>query len=118
TAFTVQVQPSMAAVPQTIDGKPHVHPEMPGGEPGEFEDGKDQQPEETEMELEGDEVDDSIDSPKPNPFTNKESARYYRVDGESEAVVDEEAYIRHLAIKFSDDRDAAIEAVKASRQRS
>ena len=34
TAFTVQVQPVMNSVPQTINGVPHVHPDMPGT-PGE-----------------------------------------------------------------------------------
>jgi hypothetical protein len=30
THFTVQVQPSHPGMPQTIDGKPHENPEMPG----------------------------------------------------------------------------------------
>lgn len=31
--FTVQVQPTLSATPQTINGVPHVHPDMPGSSP-------------------------------------------------------------------------------------
>lgn len=102
TAFTVQVQPQRAAVPQTIDGVPHVHPDMPG-EPGVPEGEEEVPEEETELMPSEEEEDNPI-------FASK---RYYLT---SEGVaLDEDAYIRHLAIHHADDREAVVTAVRAER---
>lgn len=111
TTFTVQVQPSMPGVPQTIDGEPHVHPEMPGSVPGEYE--EDPEPEEgTEiLELEEDEKDGSMDNATENPFTKQE--KRYRVGNVS---LSEEDFMRRLAILYADDRTQVIKAVRKSRE--
>jgi transcription elongation factor Elf1 len=105
TAFTVQVQPSMSAVPQTIDGTPHVHPDMPGQEPGVPE--EEQEAPEDEMVLDDAEEED-------NPiFASRRATRWY-LTAEGVAL-EEDAYIRHLAIHHADDRQAVIAAVRAER---
>ena len=186
TAFTVQVQPNMAAVPQTIDGVPHVHPDMPGSDPGTVPDetAPEEQAQETALtpqeqqdqggifasrrmagtfDLDGyaPEVGDHVyrgDSPvatitriygryedgwsvgtSPDlqlipgdgvvvylagihsnsriwkAISGKSASRRYFLT-ESSVALPEDAYIRHLAIKHADDRQAVIAAVRAERE--
>lgn len=103
TAFTVQVQPQMAATPQTIDGVPHVHPDMPG-EPGV--------PEDPEADFEGTEM-DLLPSEEEDQLAAT-SAYYLTAEG---IALDHDAYVRHLAIAHADDRTAVIEQVRAERGR-
>lgn len=102
TAFTVQVQPSLSAQPQTIDGEPVTMPDMPGvpgGEPGVPEEEIAADSEETELDpADGeDDMDDLGKDPstsenpfqksKPNPFQSARKTSSYWVyseDGTSE----------------------------------
>lgn len=105
TSFTVQVQPSMSAVPQTINGVPHVHPDMPGSEPGTAPVDESPQEDAETTDLTNQEQDD----------TNSIFAKRYYLTSEGSAL-DEDAYIRHLAIRHAEDRRAVIAAVRAERQ--
>jgi hypothetical protein len=130
TCFTVQVQPQFPAFPQTINGMPMQVPGMPGeiggppaapgqdpmdpmggnpmgggdpGEdggfpPGEDDDGGDEEPE-------GDDGGD--DAP---PFAKGSMLRTA-----SGASLEYENYLRHLAIKFADNKDDVIERVREGR---
>lgn len=102
TTFTVQVQPSYSTVPQTIDGVPHVHPDMPGADPGTVP--EEEAPVETETDVEG----------EGNPIFAKRAARHY-LTAEGYAL-DEDAYLRHLAIAHAEDRMRMAAAIKAERR--
>jgi predicted RNA-binding Zn-ribbon protein involved in translation (DUF1610 family) len=125
TCFTVQVQPQFPSFPQTINGAPVQVPGMPGqigGPPaapgqdpmqGGFppdEEGAEDAPfgdeeEEDPQEQEGLPQDDEEDSAP--PFAKGSMLRTA-----SGAGLSYETYLKHLAIKHADDRDAVIERVR------
>jgi GNAT superfamily N-acetyltransferase len=129
TAFTVQVQPQFSSFPQTdpVTGQPIMIPGMPGqidapgtlpGAPGglppgaeddgsgnPFDDGSG-----AESGPPGaDEGDDSGDDNKPD-FLKGSSFRTAAGD-----MLTEEAYARHLALRFSADPEKMIETLRSSR---
>lgn len=103
TAFTVQVQPVRSAVPQTINGVPYDDPDMPGA-PGVPEEAPGV-PEETETPLTGQEQIDNNAL-----FASKRF--YLTAEG---AALPEDAYLRHLAIRYAEDKPGVIAAVRAER---
>lgn len=108
SAFTVQVQPTMPAVPQTINGVPYENPEMPGTSPGTAPVEQDPNAVGTETELAPEEQQGQGGG---GIFASK---RYFLTD--SGVALPGDAYLRHLAIKHADDRQAVIAAVRAERQ--
>lgn len=128
TCFTVQVQPQFPAFPQTIDGMPMQVPGMPGqiggppaapdpaaggmpgedpmggGDPAEAEDGG--------FPPGGDEdgEDDSDGGDDAPPWAKNSMLRTA-----SGTTLDFDNYLRHLAIKFADDKDGVIERVREGR---
>lgn len=127
TCFTVQVQPQFPAFPQTIDGAPVQVPGMPGqiggppaapgqdpmgggfppGEEGDDEgapfggDDEDGGAPEGQDEAEDDGEDDAPPFAKGSMLRTASGAR-----------LDWDNYLKHLAIKYADDRDAVIERVR------
>lgn len=119
TSFTVQVQPQMNAMPQTIDGVPVDIPGMPNGgdtamvppeQGGPVDEDGDGVPDEEEG---GEEPPEEDSGGGGNPFA-KGSARYYLTA--QGVALDEDSYLRHLAIKHAANRLAVIEQVRAERQ--
>jgi hypothetical protein len=133
TCFTVQVQPQFPAFPQTINGAPVQVPGMPGmpgglpaqppavgedpmadpmadpamqGAPGEEGAGGD--PEDPEAQEGPPQQDEESDAP---PWAKGASLRTT-----AGARLDWDNYLRHLAIRHADDKDAAIERVRAERR--
>lgn len=126
THFTVQVQPEHSAMPQTVNGTPFPIPGMPG-DPTQRE-----APPAQEQPLPGEAAPaftppDSGDafvpplqqaaaSVVPNGVTPSaivpQTVCYITAD---RWVLPEDAYIRHLAISFADNRAAVIDAVRTSR---
>lgn len=119
TSFTVQVQPSMSAMPQTIDGEPYANPEMPGEQtpPGEEVPGQEPEITETGIEEVGGE---GGDVPNANPFTGEEPkaknpfAAILRPEFKTASgqMLSEEDYLKHLAIRHADDREAVLAALR------
>lgn len=128
--FTVQIQPQYPNFPQTINGVPQQIPGMPGqvetpgaapgmdaggfppGDEGEDAGGGPPWAQEaaegaTEETSEGEE--DTGDEGPP-PFAKKSSFR--TVTG---ALLEEDDYVRHLAIRLAPDRDAMIASIRAER---
>lgn len=128
--FTVQVQPQYPNFPQTIDGVPQQIPGMPGQveSPGaappmdeggfppgdEGEDTGDAPPwaqeaseGATDETSEGEE--ETGDESEPPPFAKKS---FRTVAGH---MLQEDDYVRHLAIRLAPDRDAMISRVRAER---
>jgi hypothetical protein len=129
TCFTVQVQPQFPAFPQTINGMPMQVPGMPGqiggppaapdpaaggmpgqdpmgAAPGGDEDGG-FPPGEDDSGADGSEDEGGDDAP---PWAKKSMLR--TASGASLAW---DNYLKHLAIKFADDKDAVIERVRKGR---
>ncbi len=132
TCFTVQVQPQFPAFPQTADGMPMQVPGMPGqmggppaapdamgdpmggvdpmgagGDPGE-EEGEDEGFPGSDEGDEGPEDDEQGGGPP--PFAKGSMLRTA-----SGADLNMDSYLRHLAIKFADDKDTVIERVREGR---
>lgn len=131
TCFTVQVQPQFPAFPQTINGMPMQVPGMPGeiggppaapdpaaggmpgmdpmdgGVPGEAEDGDFPPSEDDDGSEDSGSDDGGEDAP---PWAKNSMLR--TASGASLAW---DNYLRHLAIKFADDKDAVIERVREGR---
>lgn len=126
--FTVQVQPMYPSFPQTVNGQPVQIPGMPGqpdmAPPGTFgpdadvegaDDGS-EPPEglsdDSDDLASPDDADDADeDSDKP-PFL-KNTSLYRTAAGDA---LDEDGYLRHLALAVADDRPAALARVRASRK--
>lgn len=139
TCFTVQVQPQYSAFPQTIDGMPVQVPGMPGqigadpaGAGGPMDPngvdpnmgagvaappaGQDPAaggfpPAEGEEEEEGDGEDDEEDKDEGgggNPFTSG-------LRTQAGATLSPDAYIAHLALKHTQDRETTLAAVRGRR---
>lgn len=135
--FTVQVQPQFAAFPQTIDGMPVPVPGMPGqidqggppppGAPEDMDesgifppgsdaaaDGGEENPfasVDGDEEAEEDEENGDEEEDEENPFAKKKSYRTslgHRLD--------EDDFVRHLAIRHSVDARAMASVVKGLRQ--
>jgi hypothetical protein len=122
--FTVQIQPQFPNFPQTIDGMPQQIPGMPGQvetPPGATVPGQEMPPGEEGAEdggnpfaaggdgdaggpPDGDADDKGGDEPP--PFAKKS---FKTVTG---AVLDEDAYARHMAIRLAPDRAAMIAVVR------
>jgi len=120
--FTVQVQPQYPAFPQTINGMPvqvpGMGPQWPGEEepapgapdpngmpvPSDTDQDADGIPDEEEA-PEGDEDESNEDAP---PFAKK--SLLYRTDNGD--WLDEGQYMRHLALKYSGDRQAVLEQIR------
>lgn len=109
-AFTVQVQPMRNAMPQTINGQPVAVPGMPG-EVGTPQDAAQQASENQGTAFQ---PPDAIAAPFEPP--TQIAAHYVTSRG---AALDEESYLRHLAIRFADDdaRAAMIAEIRSSRAR-
>lgn len=130
TCFTVQVQPQFPAFPQTVDGMPMQVPGMPGqvggppaapdavgdpmggqdpmaagGDPGDEGDDGEGFP----GSGEDDEEDDGGGDSAP-PFAKGSSLRTA-----TGAALSYESYLRHLAIKYADDKDAVLARVREGR---
>jgi hypothetical protein len=129
--FTVQVQPQYPNFPQTVNGMPQDIPGMPGqveqpgmdagaapgglppGQDGNgtgdappwAQDGGQGYPDDATEEKEGDEEDDG-----PPPFAKQSSFRTA-----TGALLTEEDYSRHLAIRLARDRDAMIASIRQER---
>lgn len=124
--FTVQVQPQYPNFPQTVNGVPQQIPgmpgqvETPGAAPGMDGGGfpPDDQSGLPPGGLEGadgpvegtDEGAEEMGDEEPPPFAKKESFRTT-----AGAVLDEDDYVRHLAIRYASDRDAMIARIRAER---
>ena len=121
--FTVQVQPQYPNFPQTMNGMPQQIPGMPGqvetpggapsGFPGDEMDAEGGFPpgdgeDDAEAGAEDDAEGDSDDAP---PFAKKESFRTT-----TGALLGEDDYARHLAIRFSPNRDEMIARIRAERE--
>jgi len=130
TAFTVQVQPEKPAMPQTnpLTGEPLDVPGMPGdpsapdatppggqeGDQGTAPPGAGPPPGPSPGEQAGIPATPPPGPPPgPAPVT---AARYYLTD--RGLPLDEESFIKHLAIKHADDKDGVIEDVRQSNRRS
>lgn len=129
TAFTVQVQPERSAMPQTnpITGEPLNMPGMPGdpsapdatppggagGEQGTAPPGAGPPP--GPPPGGGQTPATPPPGPPPGPAPMQAAASYYVV---SEGVLDEDAFIKHLAIKYADDKAGVIESVRNTNRRS
>lgn len=127
TCFTVQVQPQFPAFPQTINGMPMQVPGMPGqvggppaapgqdpmggdlmggGMPGDEDEGF--PPGDDEEGGEEDPADDGGDDAPP-------WAKNSMLKTSSGAALDWDNYVRHLAIKFADNKDRVIERIREGR---
>lgn len=125
--FTVQIQPQFPNFPQTIDGMPQQIPGMPGQvetPPGASVPGQEPAPGEEGAEdpagggnpfADGDADDaggppdgdaDDTGGDEPPPFAKKS---FKTVTG---ALLDEDTYARHLAIRFAPDRAAMIALIR------
>lgn len=145
TAFTVQVQPERPSQPQTINGNPVQMPGMPHGGPGggdnpaagpddpnapgdatdpgakpnPFDHKAPQSPQGGDKP--GDKPDDAKpagDKPKGNQppwLKGKSSARYYMTA--DQIALPEDSYLRHLAIKYAEDKDAVLASVRDENER-
>lgn len=114
SVFTVQVQPKYPAMPQTINGVPQEMPGMPGtpGQPGAAQEPA--QPDAGPSEVfEPPEAQVPSFQPPDGAVAASLRERMY-VTGKGVAL-SEEAYLRHLAIYFAEDREAVIAQVRASR---
>jgi hypothetical protein len=123
TAFTVQVQPDRSSQPQTIDGQPVDMPGMPhgGDQPpvdpnAPLDDPGAPKPPNAPLSVDG--APDAPAAPKPpgkQPPWLKGAARYYMTA--DQVALEEDAYLRHLAIKFADDRLSVIATVREENER-
>lgn len=131
TCFTVQVQPQFPAFPQTIDGMPMQVPGMPGqigGPPGAppGADGS-MPPDQAGVGMDGgggfppddedggapegeDEEEEGDDAP---PFAKGSHLTYRTASG---VPLKWDDYLRHLAIKHADDKDAVLQRVREGRR--
>lgn len=111
TSFTVQVQPQMNAMPQTIDGVPVDIPDMPNGGENAMVPADQGGP----VDEDGDGVPDEEEEggESENPFAKGSSRYYLTAQG---VALDEDSYLRHLAIKHAANRRDVIEQVRAERQ--
>jgi predicted RNA-binding Zn-ribbon protein involved in translation (DUF1610 family) len=128
TCFTVQVQPQFPAFPQTINGQPMQVPGMPGqiggppAAPGQ--DPMDPMAGGVSGEDDGNPfADDTEDGGEPGEGPGDDSgeddedgappfAKGSMLRTASGAQLSYNTYLKHLAIKFADDRDAVIERVR------
>ena len=94
--FTVQIQPAHPAMPQSLDGESLDVPGMPGevgGEPeGTVEEDPPEEPEAEDEPDEGDEDDEDGE---------QKEGKYLLT--EAGYALDEDAFIRHLALRHADD---------------
>lgn len=136
--FTVQIQPQYPNFPQTINGMPQQIPGMPGqvetpGGPGMGADGFPpdggdpgmgggppwaQEGEEAPTDGPSDETEegseDASGEGEPPPFAKQSALPVFRtVTG---ALLTEDDYARHLAIRTAPDRGAMIARIRAERQ--
>ena len=114
SAFTVQVQPVFSAFPQTIDGVPVDVPGMPsntqmppGADPNAMPPGDGEVPP-GEDDVEESEEDGDGEDDKPAFLKGS----YRTATG---AMLDGEAYLRHLAIACGPDRQVVLDRVRSSR---
>lgn len=127
SSFTVQIQPQYPAFPQTIDGQPV---NVPGMGPDFSPYGGTPPGQEAPVPMDGEEDDESGN----NPFAEGESETEPPEESDDEsgdeggggnpfakksfrtatgAVLDREAYLRHLALACSPDRDATLARLRA-----
>jgi ribosomal protein L37AE/L43A len=111
--FTVQTQPNLPSTPQTVGDELYMHPEM--SEPGVPEDELDpmeDQPEGSVLPLTEEESGSGLEDGD-NPFDDIEKMTF-RING---ATVSSGEYIKHLALKYADDRGVVLREIKASRSK-
>ena len=109
TAFTVQVQPARSSVPQTIDGQPHIHPDLPGTAPGQ-ESG--QMPEDPAAQTA--ETTTPVEDPADEAKVYA-SRHFIAADG---MAMPEQQYLKHLAITHADNPAGLLAEMRAIRQES
>lgn len=124
--FTVQIQPQYPNFPQTINGMPQDIPGMPGQvetpgaapgmdaggfPPGEEGEDTGDAPPWAQDDAEGapDDEGDEGEEEEPPPFAKKS---FRTATG---ALLAEEDYVRHLAIRLAPDRDAMIARIREER---
>lgn len=121
TCFTVQVQPAHSATPQTINGVPHVHPDMPGTSPDQPP--AQQTPQPAPAVPGGTQPGDPTSAPANAPqkapdkpkhlppwLQDKKSSRYYLT---AKGALSEESYLRHLALRYAEDRSQVLSVLRA-----
>lgn len=126
SVFTIRIEPFYMGWPQTVNGTPQdlpLHPNESGdnaggfpGEEGGFDSEEDEFGEEDDdqfgagFEDEGEEFDDEDDEEEEEFDFGKKSFLTTAFGGE----VDEESYIKHLAIRLADDndRDRIIDSIR------
>jgi hypothetical protein len=129
TSFTVQVQPQIAAMPQTVNGVPQEMPGMPGGPPGpdapfdQDAPGGGPQPAQAPQPATDAFVPPGGAGVLPDapggafvPPQKKAAAKSFYVGPEG-AVMPERSYIHHLALRFADDRDAVLADIQEANSR-
>jgi hypothetical protein len=107
TYFTVQVQPEFKSMPQTIDGQPYNIPGMPGGGP-DAGDATGEQAADVQQVQQG-QPEEPAQEPPAAPA--QVAAMLLTPDG---VVLDPQRYMRHLALRFADDRDRVLADVRAA----
>lgn len=126
--FTVQVQPQFPAFPQTIDGMPMQVPGMPGqiggppaapdamGDPmGGMDPAAAMDGQPGPGDAAGAPEDDGEDSEDDGGGDGPPWAKQSVLKTASGRDLSYENYLRHLAIKFADDKDAVIETIREGR---
>lgn len=123
--FTVQVQPQFPSYPQTIGGEPQDVPGMPGdvetpggsSEPGGFPGGDEEEEGGNPFAEDAEEDPEAAEEPEgeeePPPFAKKSGLAFRTASG---AVLGEDDYMRHLAIRLAPDRDAMIAHIREERR--
>lgn len=134
STFTVQVQPQYPNAPQTVDGTPTPVPGLPGDEPTEMSAPvdpavpADDKPAETHINPE---VPVGADQAKTDAPPGKDDAKPKKnlppwLKGKQSSVMlvtaqgialDEESYVKHLAIRHADDPAETLAAVRAANAR-
>jgi len=114
--FTVQIQPEFPAMPQTVDGEPIEIPGMPGSQDLSANPEK-KAPAKAPAKKKPDDAkakkpDDA--KKKPDDATTKKASRHYLTYS---GVLNEESFIRHLAIKHADAPAEVIKQIRAERTR-
>jgi hypothetical protein len=129
TCFTVQVQPQFPAFPQTIDGMPMQVPGMPGqigGPPAAPQPGMDpsmdpmgggapMDPDAGAGGFPGADGGDDEEDPEDGGGDAPPFAKGSMLKTASGANLEWDNYLKHLAIKYADDKDAVIERVRGGR---
>lgn len=117
SVFTIKMEPFFPSWPQTVDGVPQdvpLSPNMEDEEVGDMEDPPGELPPEDDEMVDP----DALDEDGEDDFAEEEeelppfNSSFRTAMGD---VIDEDAYIRHLAIQFAPDRDQMINKIRGRR---